>query len=163
MKGLRQGGFLIAKIHQAAGRVFARKLREHGIDAINPAQGRILFVLWEQDNISIQELAKKTSLGKSSLTSMLDRLEEAGRLKRLPSAVDRRKIIIRLTDKDKRMRDVYHAVSAKMTGLFYHGFTQKEVESFERALQRILDNLTTSERTRSAAGIKSSEVSPEIK
>jgi len=43
----RQGGFLIAKIHQTAGRVFARMLRERGIQ-INPGQGRILFVLWKK-------------------------------------------------------------------------------------------------------------------
>ena len=36
---------------------------------------------------------------------MLDRLEEAGHLKRVPSEEDRRKIIIRLAEKDKRMRD----------------------------------------------------------
>ncbi len=146
MKRLRQGGFLIAKVHQAAGRVFARKLKQHRIEEINPAQGRILFVLWEQDGIPIQELAKKTSLGKSTLTSMLDRLEEAGHLKRVPSEQDRRKIIIQLTEKDKRMRDVYHAVSAEMTGLFYNGFTAKEIETVEQGLTRILDNLERAER-----------------
>jgi len=143
----RQGGFLIAKVHQAAGRVFAKKLKEHSIDAINPAQGRILFVLWEQDGISIQELAKKTSLGKSTLTSMLDRLEEAGHLKRVPSDEDRRKIIIRLTEKDKKMRAVYNAVSAEMTALFYQGLSAKEIDLFERSLTRILGNLETVERT----------------
>ncbi len=146
MKRLRQGGFLIAKVHQAAGRVFARKLREHGIEEINPAQGRILFVLWEQDGIPIQELAKKTSLGKSTLTSMLDRLEEAGHLKRVPSEQDRRQIILRLTEKDKRMRAVYHAVSTEMTGLFYNGFAVKEIEMIEQGLTRILDNLERAER-----------------
>ena len=34
----RQGGFLIAKIHRTAGRVFARMLRERGVQ-INPAGG----------------------------------------------------------------------------------------------------------------------------
>jgi DNA-binding MarR family transcriptional regulator len=147
MKRLRQGGFLIAKIHQAAGRIFSKKLKAYNLDAINPAQGRILFVLWEQDNISIQELAKRTSLGKSTLTSMLDRLEEAGYLRLLPSAEDRRQIIIKLTRKDKRMRDVYHAVSGEMTRLFYRGFTLNEVDAFERALMRILENLEASERS----------------
>ncbi len=146
MKRLRQGGFLIAKIHQAAGRVFSKKLKAYKLKAINPAQGRILFVLWERDGISIRELAKKTSLGKSTLTSMLDRLEEAGHLKRIPSREDRRKIIIKLTEKDKRMRHVYHVVSAEMTGLFYRGFTAKGIDLFEQSLTRILDNLERAER-----------------
>jgi MarR family transcriptional regulator, organic hydroperoxide resistance regulator len=142
MKRLRQGGFLIAKIHQAAGRIFAKRLKAYNLEAINPAQGRILFVLWEQDGISIQELSKKTSLGKSTLTSMLDRLEEAGHLKRVPSKEDRRKIIICLTMKDRKMRDIYNRVSEEMTGLFYRGFTAEEIGRFEQSLTRVLHNLS---------------------
>ena len=77
MKHQSQGGFLIAKIHQLSGRIFSKLLKKHQIE-INPAQGRIMFVLWRNDNIPIQELAKKTSLSKTTLTSMLDRLEIMG-------------------------------------------------------------------------------------
>ena len=142
MKRQRQGGFLIAKIHQVAGRIFARKLKQHGIDEINPAQGRIMFVLWRRDGISINELAKRTSLKKSTLTSMLDRLEATGHLERVPSRTDRRQILIKRTAKDMALEDVYVAASQDMTRLFYKGFTAAEVSRFEKDLHRILDNLT---------------------
>ena len=148
MKQVRQGGFLIAKIHQAAGRVFTRKLKQHNLDKINPAQGRILFVLWEQDGISIQELARKTSLGKSTLTSMLDRLEEAGHVKRVPSGDDRRKIHIWLTEKDKKLRHAYTTVSADMVAVFYEGFAAREISASEDYLSRILTNLESAEKER---------------
>ncbi|ABQ25752.1 MarR family winged helix-turn-helix transcriptional regulator [Geotalea uraniireducens] len=141
MKNRRQGGFLIAKIHQLAGRIFSRKLKKYEIADINPAQGRILFVLWENDGISIQELAVKTSLGKSTLTSMLDRLEETGHLTRVPSSDDRRKILIKLTEKDRALRNQYARVSEDMTELFYSGFSAAEIDMFEGFLQRILGNL----------------------
>lgn len=57
----RQGGFLIAKIHRTGGRIFARMLRQRGM-AINPADGRVLFVLWEEGSITINEPAKGVSL-----------------------------------------------------------------------------------------------------
>jgi MarR family transcriptional regulator, organic hydroperoxide resistance regulator len=145
MKQLRKGGFLIAKIHQASGRVFTRKLKQHNLDSINPAQGRILFVLWEKDGISIQKLAQKTSLGKSTLTSMLDRLEEAGQVKRVPSGDDRRKIHIWLTEKDKKLRSAYNTVSTEMTALFYQGFGAREISAFEDYLGRVLVNLESAE------------------
>lgn len=141
MKRQREGGFLIAKIHHLAGRVFARKLKEYNLDEINPAQGRILFVLWQRDEISIQELAQRTSLGKTTLTSMLDRLEKAGHLTRVPSVEDRRKIMIKLTEKNKALKDVYVRVSNEMTDLFYSGFKSGEIEEFEGYLRRILGNL----------------------
>ena len=54
----RQGGFLIAKINQAAGRIFARMLRERGLD-IHPGHGRILFVLWQHGPMPIHDLARR--------------------------------------------------------------------------------------------------------
>ncbi len=146
MKRLREGGFLIAKIHHLAGRIFARKLKEYRLDEINPGQGRILFALWKKDGVSIQELAKRTLLGKSTLTSMLDRLEEAGFVVRVPSTEDRRKILIRLTEKDKAMRDVYLEVSEEMKELFYRGFESGEIDEFEKSLKRILANLEAFEQ-----------------
>ena len=145
MKQPSEGGFLIAKIHQLAGRIFAQKLKEHQI-AINPAQGRILFVLWQHDGIPIRDLAQKTSLGKSTLTSMLDRLEDAGYVRRVPSCEDRRKILIERTQKDRELQDVYNQVSQEMIDLFYMGFSKQEIETFESHLRRIFENLTAVER-----------------
>ena len=141
MKPPREGGFLISRIHQLSGRILARKLKQYEVDEINPAQGRILFALWREDNISIQELSKNTSLGKSTLTSMLDRLEEAGQICRVPSGDDRRKIMIRLTEKNRRLRTIYDQVSVEMTELFYDGFSVEEIDRFEEYLRRILSTL----------------------
>jgi DNA-binding MarR family transcriptional regulator len=140
MRRKRQGGFLIAQIHQLAGRIFARKLRECQVE-INPAQGRIMFVLWRNDGISISELAKETSLGKSTLTSMLDRLEKLGYVARVRSEEDRREVLIKRTDKDEAWQEVYTQVSREMSELFYDGFSEGEIDEFERSLRRILDNL----------------------
>lgn len=142
----REGGFLIAKIHHLAGRIFARKLKEHHLDEINPSQGRILFVLWQNDDISIQELANRTSLGKSTLTSMLDRLEKAGYLTRILSREDRRETLIKLTAKTKALHEVYVQVSNEMTELFYSGFGTAEINDFEAYLKRIFSNLTAFEK-----------------
>ena len=145
MKKQREGGFLITQIHHRANRVFAKMLEEHGIHEINPAQGRIMFVLWQNDGIPITELARKTSLDKSTLTSMLDRLEEAGFVARVPSPQDRRKILVKRTEKDKTWQKVYAQVSQEMTKLFYDGFAESEVDEFEQYLRRILDHLTASD------------------
>ena len=136
----REGGFLIAKIHQASGRIFAKILKKYGVD-INPAQGRILFVLWKKDEIPISELARKTQLDKSTLTSMLDRLEEEGHIIRMRPERDRRTILIKLTERDKSLQKMYSKVSDEMTGIFYREFSHNEIDKFENYLKRILANL----------------------
>ena len=141
MKKQRSGGFLIAKIHQLSGRIFSRVLKKYNINEINPAQGRILFVLWENDEIPITELSKKTQLEKSTLTTMLDHMEKDGLITRVAAKDDRRKIIIKRTNKDKSFQDIYYRVSAEMTDLFYQGFSSKEIDFFEKSLEKILENL----------------------
>jgi DNA-binding MarR family transcriptional regulator len=145
MERQRQGGFLISKIHRLGGRIFARMLREYQIE-ISPAQGRIMFVLWQGDGIPINELARRTSLGKSTLTSMLDRLEEADYVARVRSDEDRRQVLVTRTDKDLAWQEVYVRVSQDMTELFYDGFAEDEIDTFEGYLRRVLDNLTAFER-----------------
>jgi len=140
MTPARQGGFLIAKVHQAAGRIFARMLREHGME-IHPAHGRILYVLWQEGPMAIHDLARRVSLGKSTLTSALDRLEASGEVMRVRSDDDRRKIVIRLTPQTKETKKLYEEVSRTMTRLFYRGFTDGQIARFEQDLASILANL----------------------
>jgi len=140
MKKQYQGGFLIAKIHQLTGRIFAKLLKKYEIE-INPAQGRIMFVLWRNDKLTIQELAKKTSLSKTTLTSMLDRLETMGYIIRVPSSIDRRKIYIELTKKDRELQEKYVQVSQEMIKIFYRNMPVEEISKFEDTLHAIYNNL----------------------
>ena len=140
------GGFLITKIKQIQGRVFEKLLAEYGISEFNGAQGRILFVLWEQDGIPISALSEKTGLAKTTLTSMLDRLEKSGHIVRTFDPADRRTVRITLTESAQALREKYEEVSAKMNEIFYKGFSDREITSFEKNLGRILKNLTEKEK-----------------
>ena len=100
-----------------------------------------MFVLWQQDGIPIQELAKRTSLGKSTLTSMLDRLEDIEYVTRKRSEADRRTILIHRTAKDRALQETYERVSDEMTAIYYKEFRAHEIQAFENTLERVLKNL----------------------
>lgn len=139
------GGFLISKIKQIQGRVFEKLLNEHGISEFNGAQGRILFVLWEKDGITVSELSQKTGLAKTTLTSMLDRLEEMGHIRRTSSQNDRRALKIVLTPEARMLEDKYNSVSDEMNDIFYGGFNDEEILAFETYLGKVLKNLLKKE------------------
>jgi len=136
-----KGGFLISRIKQVGGRLFDRMLAEADIDAFNGAQGRILYVLWQGDGLTISQLSAQTSLANTTLTSMLDRMEQSGLIQREPSPSDRRALLIRLTDKARALREDYDRISQRMNEMYYLGFTEAEIRQFESYLQRVLDNL----------------------
>lgn len=135
------GGHLISQIKQVGSRIFEKILAEKSIDAFNGAQGRILYVLWQSDGIPIVELSKRTGLAKTTLTSMLDRMETAGLIKRSYDKTDRRQILVVLTETARGLHKEYDEVSDRMNELYYKGFTDEEIIHFEGYLQRILNNL----------------------
>lgn len=136
-----KGGNLVSQIKRLSGRILAQILAEKNIDAFNGAQGHILYVLWQQDGISLRELANKTGLAATTLTSMVDRMEKAGLVCRVPDKKDRRKTLLALTEKAKSLEKDYMLVSANMSDIFYEGFSEGEIRQCEAMLTRILENM----------------------
>ena len=134
-------GFLISQIKQVQGRIFQRLLSESGVEEFNGPQGRILYVLWQEDGIPIARLVHQTGLAKNTLTAMLARMEDSGLITRDNSLVDKRQVIISLTDKARGLQDKYEQVSEKMNQLFYRGMTQEDADILDGLLERVLANM----------------------
>lgn len=138
---ISRSGAWMSQIKHISGRIFERILAKSGVDAFNGPQGRILDVLWVEDGIPAKEISRRTGLASSTLTSMLDRMEAQGLIRREASANDRRVTLICLTDEARRLEGKYEEVSAEMSEIYFRGFSDEEVEKFEGALLRILENL----------------------
>ncbi len=135
------GGFQISKIKQLGDRAFEKILTAQGIEAFNGAQGRILYVLWQEDGVPIKTISERCGLAITSLTTMLERMEKSGLIIRQQDSGDKRKTLIFLTDKAKALKEDYDAVSDRMSAIFYQGFTEEEIRNFEEHLERIRLNL----------------------
>ena len=145
MKISRSGDY-IAQIRLIGGRVFEKLLAASGTDAFNGPQGKILDALWQQDGLSAHEIGRQTGLANSTLTGMLDLMENAGLVKRCRSTDDRRVVRVFLGPKAGTCREQYAAVSEKMTGIYFRGFTDGEIACFEDSLQRVLENVRAADR-----------------
>ena len=135
------GGFLITKIKQLGDRIFEKILSEKNIDAFHGAQGRILYVLWQEDGIPIRALSDRCGLAITSLTTMLERMEKQGLITRLQDTKDKRKTLLYLTDKAHELKQDYDSVSLRMGQIYYQGFSEEEIVRFEGYLDRISRNL----------------------
>jgi len=136
----------MSQIRHLSGRIGDRLLKESGVDIFNGAQGKILYVLWEHGTMTISEIGRLTSLAKTTLTGMLDRMEEGGLIERVPDKQNRRQIFIAVTEKAKAYREKYDGISDRMSEIFYKGFSEDEITAFENTLRRILNNLNEREK-----------------
>ena len=135
------GGFLMSRIKQIHGRILNNLISNREITAFNAEQGRILHVLWENDNISIKELSARTGLAINTLTTMLERMQGKNLIEKRTDEKDKRKTIIILTDYDKSLKKEYDVISEEIISVFYKNFSHNEIMEFEEYLKRILDNL----------------------
>ena len=135
-----KGGFYITQIKQLQDRIFERLLIENGID-ISGGQGRILYVLWKTDNLTISEISEKTSLAKNTISVVINGMVNKGIVERNVNPQNRRQTIVSLTEYAKSLQVKYEAVSQQMNTLFYHGFSEEEQKQFEQYLARILETL----------------------
>jgi MarR family transcriptional regulator, organic hydroperoxide resistance regulator len=116
-------------------------MRKSNLDEFTPAQGRIVFLLLQKDNIPMHDLVDKADLSKSTLSTHLDNLERKGFVEKISSNEDRREIFIKLTGKANKLKKDYLKISQKMIELFYDGFDGEDIDNFEYYLHKCLQNL----------------------
>ena len=135
------GGTLILQIKQLQDRVFNKILKEEGIYEFNGQQGRILFSLWKDEKLSLIELSKRTSLAKTTLSTMIDRMRKNGLVIVEESKEDKRNLVIYLSDKTLALEDKINNATKRIIDIFYKDFSEKEANELDRLLIKIKENL----------------------
>lgn len=133
--------FLSASIDALLARIISKKHRESDVDTLTATQARILFLLWRKDEIPIQEISKITNLQKSTLTSILAKLEKAGHIECIPCQADRRKTLVKVVNRNEDLVALNKKIIDEAGDIFYKGFSNDEIELYESFLKRTLDNL----------------------
>jgi DNA-binding MarR family transcriptional regulator len=72
-------------------------------DVVDLAQFRALVVIDSRESVSLGELAEATALHLSTASRMCDRLVTKGLLIRVDDPADRRQLVLRLTEKGRRL------------------------------------------------------------
>lgn len=84
-------GYELGRAFRRMSRAISTKLREHALSAV---QGNILLTLWARGPLPVGELQRGVGLSSSAFTGAIDRMEDAGLLRRVPSETDRRSFLI---------------------------------------------------------------------
>lgn len=82
----------VARLHRIAA---GRALRDLGL---HPGQEFLMMHLWDSGPVRQSELIKAVGLDPSTVTKMLQRLEQAGHVRRRPDPADRRASLVEATE-----------------------------------------------------------------
>jgi DNA-binding MarR family transcriptional regulator len=144
---------LVPAIHRATHAV-ALMLEQSPDLGVSQAEAHVLAHLADGE-ATVAEIHRAFGHKRSTLTSILDRLETRGFITRVVSAEDRRSFIVGLTRQGSALAA---KVYARLEGLEAHvrkGFGKADIEAFERIITTVADTAGGSaERARTSSGAR---------
>jgi DNA-binding MarR family transcriptional regulator len=123
--------FYLGKAYQRVAQSAKQRLAPYGV---TPVQYALLKVLWEQDHQSGAELGERLVLDSATMTGLLDRLENAGLIKRQADATDRRMNRIVLTDRGRDLQEPLDREMDQMNQDFLGGFSPEDRQRLRSTL-----------------------------
>jgi DNA-binding MarR family transcriptional regulator len=101
----------------------------------------VLMILWEEDGMAVNDIAKKLILNTNTITPLLKRMEQQGIIKRKRSRQDERKVIVQLTSKGRELQEEASLIPEKLAGRLVEG--ELKIEDLVR-LKESLDSMIRS-------------------
>jgi len=128
--------FRIYSLEKAISKAYGPLLKE--LQLTYP-QYLVMLVLWQQQTITVNQLAKQLNLDTGTLSPLLKRMERSDLLTRQRSQNDERKVIIELTAHGKHLKHKAKLIPAKM--LNKTGFPTPQLQALASTLDQLLINI----------------------
>jgi DNA-binding MarR family transcriptional regulator len=137
----------IARIREGTHLLIEQELRARGVVGIVPAHGDVLAFLFRQtEPVPIKTVVEHVGRVKSTVSGMLNTLENYGYVRRFRSTSDQRVVYVALTDKGRGLRGDFDAISKKLLACFYGTMPQKQRKALVDLLATVERNLQTTSK-----------------
>ncbi|MFF9071460.1 MarR family winged helix-turn-helix transcriptional regulator [Streptomyces sp. NPDC014872] len=125
----------VARLHRIAAGKLLRGL------GLYPGQEFLMMFLWDGGPVRQSELIKVMDLDPSTVTKMLQRLEQAGHVRRSPDPDDRRAVLVEATEESCALHAAVGRAWTDLEGLTLAGLDPAERAELARLLGKVEENL----------------------
>lgn len=98
--------FVLTKAQNAVQQLFKAELAPYGV---TPGQYAVLKCLWDENGQTAKQLSERLYLDGSTVTGILDRMENKSLINRQPDSKDRRAVRVMLTEQGKALEGPVNA------------------------------------------------------
>ena len=126
------------------GRIYTQRILEGSRDSSNLlklSRIKALYAFRGQDSSTMTELADNIGAKLPSMTMMIDNLAEEGLVERARDEQDRRKVIVRLTDKGLQVREEFLEQRKQIAQQLFARLSKEDEQELMRLLERVCDIL----------------------
>jgi DNA-binding MarR family transcriptional regulator len=119
----------------------ASKLRKTGVP-LTPEQFMLIDLLWNQGEMTQQQLADQLQKDKNSVTKLVDAIERKGFVIRRQNRNDRRANTLLLTDKAEILKPGAKKKGISILDKMLEGISEEELRTFLTTLRKLNNNMT---------------------
>lgn len=134
-------GFLVSDIARLLAIQFDRRGRQRLV--LSRAQCRVALYLSTLGPMSQAKLAETLDVTPMTVARMLDRMQEAGWVQRVPAPNDRRAFMVQVTDKVEDALGPALALGDEITALAMQGLSDPDRQTLLRLLGKVRGNLAS--------------------
>ena len=125
-------------------RYIASMLRQQGVP-LTPEQFMLIDLLWNEGEMTQQQLANQLKKDKNSVTMLVDAIESKGLVVRRQNTLDRRSNTVVLTDKALELKEMAKQKGISILDGMLEGISEEELHSFLHTLRLLNQNMTVLE------------------
>jgi len=107
---------------------------------ISPSQFAILRFIRECGRSSVSQVAEELQVTLSGVTSLADRMVEAGLIERLRDDADRRVVWIDLTEKGRQLSAELERLRRGMVERYTRNLSEEEIEGLNAVISKVLES-----------------------
>lgn len=130
----------ISHIHSLCADFLRVELNKTGFPNLASSHGFILFLLSQNDSLTMREISEKINRDKSTTTQLVKKLESLGYVKTSSNPQDSRIKLVKLTSRGIKYNDATASISENLKEKFFQGLSETEISKFESTLDRISAN-----------------------
>lgn len=132
--------FWIQRVQQAARTLMYRRFNALGAE-LTPEQWMVLVRLWEQPELTQNDLCQATLRDKATMSRIVDGMQARGLVRRRADPEDARNRLVSLTPEAQRLRRTLLPAVRTMVEELEAGVDARDLEITRRTLQRLFANL----------------------
>lgn len=138
-------GFLLGDTSRILRRRFEQRAQEHGLTS---AQWRAIGQLSRSDGLTQVALASRLDIEPMTVCRLVDRMEAAGFVRRVPNPQDKRAKLVCLTELSRALLGEMREIALLVYEEAFEGFNHDERKALIDGLNRINENLSRRVRKR---------------
>lgn len=129
----------LSPLHKASRQITMYLEEQTRALGVSPVEGHVLTYLRKYAPAPVGELVRVFGLKQSTLTSLLDRLERAGLVRREPNPADRRSFLIHLTERGRELTTRLNRLLKRLEDEIRARLRRAETKGFHAVMAAVED------------------------